>query len=693
MATSKYDASTGKTIYYDSGGNISGVGYATAEQAKANGVTDGSLYRAVSTSDSNYGATQSAANQMFSGASGSTSVKTSTPTVSSGSSVSSSGSGSTFNYNPLNYNNYNSYVGTNGTPTQQVKISNNYAPSSADEGGLGPGGQVYGYTFDNGTGYSYGNTGADKVTQTGTGMKDWTSAGTGATGKTYMVSNTNNSIQVQYKDGSVRTVTPGMPDYNNTVAAMQVDLQSNGVKYVPTRTTERDVPTYELTNNGLVQNGTDHMQYQMVNYLMGNEDLQKAWRDYAAANNYKPTFNDFINDQYRNATDADVLNAQLRAWGLDDYTTDKAHYGMGGNVIPGGAADKYGYESGVDPNIIVNGQPQQGNYWTYGGQTYLTGGEAGLMSQYALAKSGQLTNADYLMGHLLENPFIMNDSKLYSEIQRNMANYNLGTPAGGTGAGAAGSGNMGTTINTGNTNIDSTINYINSAMGYAQQTGNTALMAQIENLFKGGLDNMQAWLAEQKAAAKQESTDQARAAWVNKEQSNNALKETLSSSGLGTSGAMQSGMLGINNTYGNNLADINANLSKMLTNLNEQELQAIADYYNKMGDYYFRANENQADRDLSYAKMAQDAQQWQQDYILKQQAQANLIKQQELENQRYDREYADEQAQQQIKNAQAADTLASKQLLQQASDLATLLGKGKITYQQYQQGLAELGLA
>ena len=90
------------------------------------------------------------------------------------------------------------------------------------------------------------------------------------------------------------------------------------------------------------------------------------------------------------------------------------------------------------------------------------------------------------------------------------------------------------------------------------------------------------FIQQQRTQAEQAASQQASDAYVNSRRAQNSLREQLSALGLGTSGALQSGQVGLQGDYSTNLNTINSNLDSMLSNLSQQELQVLSDYYNNM---------------------------------------------------------------------------------------------------------------
>ena len=86
-------------------------------------------------------------------------------------------------------------------------------------------------------------------------------------------------------------------------------------------------------------------------------------------------------------------------------------------------------------------------------------------------------------------------------------------------------------------------------------------------------------------------------------------KESMSAMGMGTSGALQSALMGNQNTYSSSVGDINSNLNTMLSSLNQQELQMLSDYYNNMTNYAYNISNDEANRAMQQAQLAMQQQQ------------------------------------------------------------------------------------
>lgn len=165
---------------------------------------------------------------------------------------------------------------------------------------------------------------------------------------------------------------------------------------------------------------------------------------------------------------------------------------------------------------------------------------------------------------------------------------------------------------TGNANVDNAINYINSIGNYYGMTGGgsgSSLLDQIKELLNNGLTANQDFIAQQKTLAQQNAEDLARSAWVNSQLQGDRMRDTLSAAGLGTSGALQSAQMGVQNNYNNALGNINSNLNSMLSSLSGQEMQMLSDYYNNLTNYAYNISNDEANRAMQQAQLAMQQQQ------------------------------------------------------------------------------------
>ena len=133
---------------------------------------------------------------------------------------------------------------------------------------------------------------------------------------------------------------------------------------------------------------------------------------------------------------------------------------------------------------------------------------------------------------------------------------------------------------------------------------------------------------------------------MNSRRAQNSLREQLSALGLGTSGALQSGQVGLQGDYSTNLNTINSNLDSMLSNLSQQELQVLSDYYNNMANYAYQVTNDEANRALQEAQLALQQQQAAYDQQYQQQQLAMQQAQWEWQKQQAEREYENTLSQQ-----------------------------------------------
>lgn len=493
------------------------------------------------------------------------------------------------------------------------------------DGGGKPGGTVKkSVSYDggktwNGSGASGAASSGSSAGTSKTGQSSGWNNYTGATGKQYNVAGSNGTIQVTYKDGTTRTVLPTDADYAATSQAMQSDLAGNGINYTP---------NYTFSN----QNGT----YTTKDYVGGNNDLKYALEQ-AAKNSGTGTAStaDYVKSLYNRigtqradgttVTLADV-DKELDRLGLSDYNSKNALYTAGGSLLPGNQF--------VTQHTGADGSNSADSLWlTYGGQDYLAGangGDSSNLAQYVNGKTGNLDNLSFIFGNMQNNPYAQQDTDFLTAYLNAQNQFNA---AGGVNAGTSTSYSP-----TGNANVDNVINYVNSLNNYSAATGGnggtSSLLDMLQNYLNSGLSANQDFIAQQKAQAEQAAQKQASDAWVNSQIAQRSLKEQLSALGMGTSGALQSGQMALQGDYGNNLATINSNLNTMLSNLSQQELQVLSDYYNNMANYAYQVTNDEANRALQQAQLVlqqQQAaydQQYQQQQLAMQQAQWEWQKQQ-----------------------------------------------------------------
>ena len=462
---------------------------------------------------------------------------------------------------------------------------------------------------------SSGNKGSTTVNSAGTTWNNYA----GATGKQYSVAGSNGTIRVTQKDGSTRTVLPTDADYSVTQKAMQADLQGNGVNYTPTH-----------------QGFNGNVDYTTKDYVTGNNNLKYALEQ-AAKNSgtgqsgteeYAKSLYNRIGTQRADGTTVtlDDVNKELDRLGLSDYNSSNALLTAGGKLLPGNEFLKYKDDAGLTTNS------PDSRWVSYGGQDYLMGGDSANWAQYVNGKTGNLDNLSYIFGNMQNNPYAQQDREFMQAYQNAQNQFNA---AGGIGAG------NGTNYSpTGYQNVDSVIQYVNSLNNYNAAAGNggagntSNLLDMLQSYLNSGLDANKDFIQQQRAQAEQAASQQASDAYVNSRRAQNSLREQLSALGLGTSGALQSGQVGLQGDYSTNLNTINSNLDSMLSNLSQQELQVLSDYYNNMANYAYQVTNDEANRALQEAQLAllqQQAaydQQYQQQQLAMQQAQWEWQKQQ-----------------------------------------------------------------
>lgn len=495
------------------------------------------------------------------------------------------------------------------------------------------------YSGNKNTGVTSGTTGSGSSGSSGASgtTQQWDTSGwnnyTGATGKQFSISPINGTIIVT-TNGVQRRVLPTDTDYNTTYAAMQKDI---GNAYTPTN-------SYDRTNS----DGTT-TTYTTKNYTQGNGDLQYALEQ-AAKTNPGLSTEDYVKSLYNRigttrsdgstVTLADVNN-ELNRLGLSDYNSDNVIYTVGGNLIPNNQFTTFkdgSYGSNSDDSRWVS----------YGGQDYLIGGDSANQAQYASGKAGNTTLLDMLFGNMAENPYAMQDPEFLTSYNQALNNFN-------NSAGIAGNNSI-----TGNQKVDDVINYWNSVNNYNSATGSTgtsSLLDYLQSYLDSGLEANQDFLAQQRSLAEQQAQQQASDAYINQILQGDAMKQQLSAMGLGTSGALQSALLGVQGNYNSNLNEINNNLNTMLSGLSEQELQLLTDYYNNMANYAYQVSNDEADRAIQQAQLALQQQQLQ--YDLQQQQWENAYKQQLYDDSL--KQYQDTLTQQEFENNLALEELSLKQ--------------------------------
>lgn len=473
---------------------------------------------------------------------------------------------------------------------------------------------------------SSGNKGSTTVNSAGTTWNNYN----GATGKQYSVAGSNGTIRVTQKDGSTRTVLPTDADYSVTQKAMQADLQGNGIQYTPTH-----------------QGFNGNVDYTTKDYVTGNNNLKYALEQ-AAKNSgtgqtstadYAKSLYNRIGTQRADGTTVtlDDVNKELDRLGLSDYNSSNALLTAGGTLLPGNEF--------VKSHTGADGSNSADSLWmTYGGQDYLMGGDSANWAQYVNGKTGNLDNLSFLFGNMQNNPYAQQDTDFLTAYLNAQNQFNA---AGGVNAG------NGTSYSpTGNANVDNVIHYVNSLNNYNAAAGNggagntSNLLDMLQSYLNSGLDANKDFIQQQRAQAEQAASQQASDAYVNSRRAQNSLREQLSALGLGTSGALQSGQVGLQGDYSTNLNTINSNLDSMLSNLSQQELQVLSDYYNNMANYAYQVTNDEANRALQQAQLALQQQQAAYDQQYQQQQLAMQQAQWEWQKQQAEREYENTLSQQ-----------------------------------------------
>lgn len=599
------------------------------------------------------------------------------------------------------------------------------------DGGGKPGGTVKeSISYDGGK--TWNGSGASGAASSGsssgtskTGQSSGWNNYTGATGKQYNVAGSNGTIQVTYKDGTTRTVLPTDADYAATSQAMQSDLAGNGISYTPQHNftnqngsyTTKDYVTgnndlkYALEQAAKQSNGGywkpnvgTHTGNTGKTYTIGDDDSIQIIRTDGTTAYVKPGDANYnatvqamnadgvksgIQINYNNAglstadyvkslynrigtqradgttvTLADV-DKELDRLGLSDYNSKNALYTAGGSLLPGNQF--------VTQHTGADGSNSADSRWlTYGGQDYLAGangGDSSNWAQYVNGKTGNLDNLSFIFGNMQNNPYAQQDTDFLTAYLNAQNQFNT---AGGVNAGT------GTSYSpTGNANVDNVINYVNSLNNYSAASGGntgTSLLDMLQSYLNSGLTANQDFIAQQKAQAEQAAQKQASDAWVNSQIAQRSLKEQLSALGMGTSGALQSGQMALQGDYGNNLATINTNLNTMLSNLSQQELQVLSDYYNNMANYAYQVTNDEADRALQQAQLA-------------------LQQQQAAYDQQYQaQQLAMQQAQWEWQKQQAAYEQEQNRKLQQAAYYQSMYDNGSLSDAGLVNALSNLGL-
>lgn len=386
-------------------------------------------------------------------------------------------------------------------------------------------------------------------------------------------------------------------------------------------------------------------QYTRKDYLSGNADLQYAleqWMKNNGTNKYD--IEAYVKELYGNVgqdrgngttvTLADV-DKELDRLGLSDYNSQNVTHTAGGNLIPNNP-----YVTSKEGSF--GGSNSEDSKWlSYGGQDYLVGGDSANYVDYVNGKTGNTTLLDLLFDNMQSNPYAQGDASFMQQYNQQLNDFNSAagiTPNTGTTGGY-----------TGNTNVDAVINYVNSLNNYNSATGGnpgtTNLLDMLQGYLDGGLQANKEFLAQQKSLAEQQAQQQASDAYVNQILQGDAMKQMLSAQGLGTSGALQSALLGVQGNYNNNLNEIQSNLNTMLSGLSEQELMMLTDYYNNMANYAYQVSNDEADRAYKNAQLALQQQQQQYDQQMAQQQLALQLQQLEYQNALQNQQWGWEQQQ------------------------------------------------
>lgn len=505
---------------------------------------------------------------------------------------------------------YNSGKGQNSSGTGSGASNSGYSGGGSYGGGSSYGGSSYkpSATSNNvNSGYrppttsntakpntSKGSTGAStSKPATGVGTVTWANAGTGGTGKQYNVSSNNNSIQVTRPDGSVSIVTPGMSNYNATYNAMQSDLQGAGVNYTPNYTTYR----------------SDGTSYQTKNYTAGNADLQYALQQAAKTNGKgSADLNDYANSLLSSVGNKkyDDVEREMDRLGLTDWLPGQGIYTTGGKVMPGNEFSRIGEDTTGD----------SGQWLTYGNRQYRLSGYGDPLSDYAdyvNGKTGNLPGVYNLFQDMSKNSYAQGDQEFLQGYNQYLQQYQAdaglsGNMGGGTGATSA-TGSMGSSL------AEALNNGSFSGGNMGGGAGGDLLQA-ITDLLNQSLSNTQGYLAGQEQRAKDMAAEQAHQAWVTGQVNEVQTRNRMAASGLGTSGALDSALLGVQNNYNSAVADVNSNLNDLLNNLTAQGVQALTDYYNNLTNYTYNVTTDQMNRalqDLHYQLQLQEFQ-YQQDW-------------------------------------------------------------------------------
>ena len=427
-------------------------------------------------------------------------------------------------------------------------------------------------------------------------------------------------------------------------------------------------PGSQVSDNGTrFHSWGENDQYKVKDYLSGNADLQYALKQWMKDNNtnvydiegYAKDLYGRVGTQRENGSvvTLDDVNKELDRLGLSDYNSQNVTHTAGGSLIPKN-------EFVTNKTGSFGGSNSEDSEWlSYGGQDYLVGGDSANFVDYVNGKTGNTTNLDFIFDDMANNPYAKEDANFAQMYQDALNQFNS----------SAGIQTPTTSVSyTGYADVDQFIDYVNSVNGFNQATNGTVgtssdIWSEIKAMLQGGYESQQEFLANQRTQAEQNAENLMRQAFVNEKLQSDRVKEAMSAAGLGTTGAMQSAMLGVQNNYNNNVADIRSNLASMIANFDEQKLKALTDYMNKSTDYYYQIQNDDADRAMQNAKLYMQA--LEMDRAQEQQKWENQYRQQlmELENQQYKdqwdwekQQYSDALKQQEFENSLAERELALK---------------------------------
>lgn len=555
-------------------------------------------------------------------------------------------------YTQDQYNNQSAYLdnmintGTAGqkawAQAEKDKLNSQYGGNNNANNG---GNNGYWHENPDGSGTQYNNV--DTGTWDTSGQK-WTNVG-GTQGVNYAISGDNGTIITTDSNGVQTRFLPTSADYNSFFNNMMNDIKAAGNSYTPHYTFGVDADL------------DGQQEYHDTKaYTWGNADLQYALQQAAKENpglsveDYVKSFYDRIG-QANAAGDGTVtvpsVDAELDRLGLSDWNSQNAILTAGQTLLPGNEFVTIGPDKTGD----------EGTWGFYGGQQYRLDGDLADFVEYVNGKTGNLNNnLSYIFGDMANNPYAQQDPAFMQQYQQGQSQFN----------------NANGSI-TGNTNVDNVINYVNSLNNYNQAIGGnsgSSLLEMLQGYLNSGLQANQDFIAQQRAMAEQQAQRQASDAYVNMVLAGDAAKEQMSALGLGTTGALQSALMGVQGNYSNNLATIDQNLATMLNGLSEQELQVLTDYYNNMANYAYQVTNDEADRALQQAQLA-------------------LQQQQAAYDQQYQaQQLAMQQAQWEWQKQQAAYEQEQNQKLQQAAYYQSMYDNGSLSDAGLVNALSNLGL-